>query len=378
MKLNKNPIHKYEDIKKFCDDSIREPYITIDTEFIRNKSFFPKLCLIQLATNNQAIIIDTLSSINLEPIKNILINPKILKVFHSSRQDLEIIFNTFKTLPKNIFDTQIAFSFLSLDDQVSYEKLVLKYCNKSIDKKYQYYDWSLRPLNSNQIAYALSDVSYLTKIYQSIILELKKKKMLDWVFEETKKLLDKNLYIQNPKEYWRKIKINKKFKYSRKKLQLLTEYRENYCIKNNISRNSFLSDEKIITLLFKTRKQYKQINLKNLIDEKFKQSEQNKLLEILKQDDEPDISENIISSSFDANLFNTTKILLNIVSNKYNIAESMIAKVSDLKSLSKENKYSSKIFNSWRYKIFGNLIEKLFEGKLAITHKNGKIDFQEI
>ena len=126
MKLNKNPIHKYEDIKKFCDDSIREPYITIDTEFIRNKSFFPKLCLIQLATNNQAIIIDTLSSINLEPIKNILINPKILKVFHSSRQDLEIIFNTFKTLPKNIFDTQIAFSFLSLDDQVSYEKLVLK------------------------------------------------------------------------------------------------------------------------------------------------------------------------------------------------------------------------------------------------------------
>ena len=186
MKLNKNPIHKYEDIKKFCDDSIREPYITIDTEFIRNKSFFPKLCLIQLATNNQAIIIDTLSSINLEPIKNILINPKILKVFHSSRQDLEIIFNTFKILPKNIFDTQIAFSFLSLDDQVSYEKLVLKYCKKSIDKKYQYYDWSLRPLNSNQIAYALSDVSYLTKIYQSIILELKKKKMLDWVFEETK------------------------------------------------------------------------------------------------------------------------------------------------------------------------------------------------
>ncbi len=378
MKLNKNPINKYEDLKKFCDDSINEPFISIDTEFTRNKSFFPKLCLIQLATENQAIIVDTLASKNLKPIENILINPKILKIFHSSRQDLEIIFNTFEKLPKNIFDTQIAFSFLSLDNQVSYEKLVLKYCNKVIDKKYQYYDWSLRPLNPTQVNYALSDVSYLTEIYKKMNRALKNKNMLDWVFEESEKLLDENLYIQNPKEYWKRIKINKKFKYSRKKLQLLTEYRENHCIKNNVTRNSFLSDDKIVTLLLKTSKPEKQINFNKLIDNKIEKVRKDKLIDILLMDDEPKINENFIEKSIDINLFNTTKILLNIVSTKYNIAESMIAKVSELKSLSEKNVHASKIFNSWRHKIFGSLIEKLYAGKVSIIIKNGKIDYHEI
>ena len=178
MKLLKSPISEFTEIKKFCDNCINDSFITIDTEFIRNKSFFPKLCLIQIANKEEAVVIDTLIAKNLKPIQKILSNPSIIKVLHSSRQDLEIFYNTFKKLPKNIFDTQIGYSFLGLDDQISYEKLVLKYCNKKIDKKYQYYDWSIRPLNSNQINYALYDVSYLKTVYTKMIQELKKKK--DW------------------------------------------------------------------------------------------------------------------------------------------------------------------------------------------------------
>ncbi len=378
MKLNKEPIHKFEDIKKFCENCYDEQFITVDTEFIRNKSFFPKLCLIQLATKDHAIIIDAILAKNLKPIENILINRKIVKVFHSSRQDLEIFYNTFKKLPKNIFDTQVAFSFLSNNDQVSYEKLVLKYCNKNIDKKYQYHDWSLRPLNLNQVNYALSDVSYLIEIYNKISEDLKKKKILDWAFEESSKLLNYDLYIQDPKRYWRKIKINKKYLYSQKKLQMLTEFRENYCIKNNVTRNSFLSDEKIITLLTKIAKQDIQKNLNKFINYKLEEVEKDKIIEILIQDDELNINETYSEKSTDINLYNTKRILLNIVAKKYQIAESMIANVSELKSLSNKKNYSSKIFKSWRYKVFGYLIEKLYAGKLIIIFNNGKIDYKEL
>ena len=178
MKLLKSPISEFNDIKHLCESCNENSFITIDTEFVRNKSFFPKLCLIQIANKKQAVIIDTIVSKNLKPIEKLLTNSKIVKVLHSSRQDLEVFYNTFKILPKNIFDTQIAYSFLGLDDQISYEKLVLKYCNKKIDKKYQYCDWSLRPLNLNQINYALSDVSYLIKIFTKMNNQLKKK--IEW------------------------------------------------------------------------------------------------------------------------------------------------------------------------------------------------------
>ena len=175
MFSEQNLISHSNTFKKFIYTCLDENIISIDTEFVRNKTFFPQLCLIQIGTSKGSYAIDPNKLTNLSLLKKILRNKNILKIFHSPRQDLEIFFNLFGSLPNNIFDTQIAYSFICQEYQISYEKLVLKLLKIKLDKTFQYYDWSLRPINQNQLTYALNDVYYLRKLYFKIKQKLKNK-----------------------------------------------------------------------------------------------------------------------------------------------------------------------------------------------------------
>ena len=194
-------------LNEFYNKCIKEKVLAFDTEFIRDNTYYPSLCLIQIAGENFAAAIDPLSGLEMQPIWDLLANEKILKVFHAARQDIEIFLHLTGEIPKPIYDTQIAAMFCGLGDQVGYEKLVSNFLDLSINKENQFTNWLQRPLTKNQIEYAISDVTHLIKIYPLILKLIKDLNREDWVQKETKYLTNKNLYIIDPLTAWEKIKI---------------------------------------------------------------------------------------------------------------------------------------------------------------------------
>ena len=238
------------DLEIFCLKISGSGHIAIDTEFKRTNTYFPILCLIQIASDEFLEIIDPLSINNFQPLINLLKNHKITWIFHSARQDLELIFNEFGLLPKKIFDTQIAANFLDFDYQISYQSIIEKICNVSLEKKYTRIDWSKRPIPSGAIEYAVDDVRYLIELKDFLEKSLINEQKLDWAEEEFNLILEENLYEPNIFKSWKKIKgfsnINKnKYQYA----FAISAWREQRAIKKNKPRKWILSDEQIYSLM---------------------------------------------------------------------------------------------------------------------------------
>ncbi|SFV56807.1 Ribonuclease D [hydrothermal vent metagenome] len=193
-------------LKTFFDEIKNSSWIALDTEFVRVNTYYPKFCLLQIATETQAKCIDILAITDIS-LFDFLYQKNLIWVVHSARQDIEVLFNLTNKLPYQLFDTQIAASFLKFDRQVAYKTLVQEYCNIELQKGYARFDWSIRPLPNEVLKYALDDVIYLAKIYPMIKNKLIEKNFLSWVEEDNKKLLDKKLYENNPLDSWKKVKI---------------------------------------------------------------------------------------------------------------------------------------------------------------------------
>jgi len=238
------------DLEKFCSKISNSKHIAIDTEFKRNDSYFPILCLIQIATDEFLEIIDPISITNFQPLIDLLKNHKITWIFHSARQDLELIFNEFGLLPKKIFDTQIAANFLDFDYQISYQAIIEKVCTVSLEKKYTRIDWSKRPLPPGAIDYAIDDVRYLIKLKNILEQKLISEKKLDWAKEDFRTILNQNLYLPDIFKSWKKVKgfskINKtKYQYG----FAISSWREQCAIKKDKPRKWIISDEQICNLI---------------------------------------------------------------------------------------------------------------------------------
>ena len=205
----------HKDLEDFCRVCEGAPYITVDTEFLREKTYFPQLCLLQIGkpetdkSKALAIAVDPLSEdINLECLKDIFFDPNIVKVFHAARQDLEIMMQLFNgKVPSPIFDTQVASMVTGYGDQVGYQSLVKQICNVELDKSHQYTNWSKRPLSSEQVDYALADVTYLREIYETLQKQLQKENRENWVKEEMQNLCDPESIQTVPDKAWQKIKV---------------------------------------------------------------------------------------------------------------------------------------------------------------------------
>jgi len=238
------------DLENFCLKIDNSDHIAIDTEFKRTDTYFPILCLIQIATDEFLEIIDPKSINNFQPLINLLKSHKITWIFHSARQDLELIFNEFGLLPKKIFDTQIAANFLEFDYQISYQAIIEKVCNVKLEKKYTRIDWSRRPLPPGAIDYAVDDVRYLIKLKNILEQKLIREKKLDWAEEEFKSILDENLYQPDIFKSWKKVKGFSKI--NRNKYQYafaISSWREQCAIKQDKPRKWIISDEQIYSLL---------------------------------------------------------------------------------------------------------------------------------
>lgn len=349
-----------EALEEFCKSICNEKYITIDTEFIRDKTYYPILCLIQIAAADNVAIIDPLNkNIDLLSLDLILQNENIIKIFHCAKQDLEILNLHFGRLPKNIFDTQIAASFIGMGDYISYEAMIGEILDVKIDKTHCLSDWTIRPLDEKQLAYAKADVTYLYQIYPKILNKLENSERLDWFLQEMEIFAnDKQFYI-DPDKAWKKIKNTHGIKINLV-LKRLAAWREKKAQEKNLPRNHFLHERYLLELATSMPITINELyNIKYFSDISMALGEE--IVEIVRIALDDQIKEDLLEineQSFNVSKFKKLKTLLYIQAEKHSIPPRLIATMQDLKDLSsKEIDENNKIFKGWRYEIFGKMIK---------------------
>jgi len=372
-------ITQSNEVLKLCNILVSEKFICVDTEFIREKYYHPKLCLIQLGdTKGNGWAIDPLvENIDLQPVYELFLNKNVLKVFHSPRQDFEIIFNILNKIPKPIFDTQSAAMACGFGDSASYESLVNNIVNINLDKSARFTDWQLRPLSKKQIDYAISDVTHLSKVYSYLLENMTKNGRLEWIREEIHKFFDLNIYVTEPNNAWKRIKFYSSNKTTMSIFKEIAQMREELAKKLNVPRNKIMRDDIIIKLAKNPPKDLiefdglRGMNLRNMNN-----SHKTLILKSIetgkKSQNTGWLNNNIKSNNASKAVTDILKIILLSCAEKYNISPLLIANKEDIKQIALGEK-NVKALKGWRYDIFGSSALKLIEGSLNITVKEGAV-----
>ena len=364
-----------EDLTQCCHRMSTYDYLAIDTEFIRKTTFWPELCLIQLATDQEAVIIDPLSKdISLKPFFSLMRNKKITKVFHAARQDIEIIYNLDKIIPAPIFDTQIAAMVLGYGDSVSYDRLVHTTIGITIDKSSRNTNWRQRPLTKKQLDYALSDVTHLCKIYPILKQKLELKQRAHWLNEEIAILKNPNTYDQDPENAWKRLKKQFKKPIELSVLKSIAAWRENEAREKNVPRGKIFQDETLYEISRQRPKDLKELsNIRTLRDNwKNKINFKSLLIAIEKgvsslDEKRPETSnyEPIPEDKKQAVEF--LKLLLKIIAQREGVAPKIIATSDDIQKLVLYmDQAKVPAMKGWRKDLFGIYAIDLLTGKLAL------------
>jgi len=375
-------ITKTSELEDFCQKLSLSDFITVDTEFHREKTYWPLLCLIQVAGNDDAACIDALSEkINLEPLYSLFKNKKITKVFHAARQDLEIFFHLAKLIPSPIFDTQIAAMVCGFGESVSYQNIVAKLTNSHIDKSLRFTDWTSRPLTKKQLNYALDDVIYLREVYVKIKEDLANQERTNWVKEELANLTDPKTYELEPNDAWKRIKSRNKKPRFLAVLKELASWREKEAQSQNIPRRRIISDESLIelaSLMPTTKEQISKTRLsRHYSRSKYNIGIINSINKGIKipGNELPTILPAPKRSPRNGPVVELLKVLLKTKCEEHNVATKLVATVDDLENIASDYKENINALIGWRYKLFGEDAIKLKKGEIAITFS---IDKQKI
>jgi len=369
-------------LSELCNKLKESEYVTVDTEFIREKTYWPDLCLIQVADSKNAAVIDVLSpNINIEPLLNIMHDPKILKVFHAARQDLEIFFKLTNRLPQPLFDTQIAAMVCGFGDSVGYDTLVNKITGKIIDKSSRFTDWSLRPLTQKQIDYALGDVTHLRLVYENLNQHLLEGDRSEWLREEVEKLNDTGIYQTSPPDAWKRIKSRNTNPRFLGVLKELASWREKEAQKKNIPRNHVIKDEALVEIAHSSPKSLKSLNRIRGLGQRTAEGyvgqsllkavgvgENIPLNQCPQVPRRPSIPKNI------GPITDYLKVLLKMKCDEHGIAQKLIANSADIEKLAAfGSKAGIAAISGWRKDLFGEDAINLIEGRSTIIVEEQKL-----
>ena len=367
------------DLNRFCEIASKKTFVTVDTEFLREKTYYAELCLIQLAFKGSAgqmdsILIDPLSkNIDLYSFFSLMQNQNVMKVFHAARQDLEIFFTISGSIPTPFFDTQVAAMVCGFGDQISYEKLVKEFVGISLDKSSRFSNWSHRPLTSEQYKYALADVTHLRDVYLGLKSKLIANGREEWVKEEMDRLSDTKKYFVVPAEAWRKIKVKNGNNTFLALIRDLAEFREKEAQNRDITRRKIFSDDAIIEIASKKPSSMRDMSkLRFLPKEAQKNWIGENICKLVLQVDPntAPILEGIDKSvevKSKQTLIELLKVLLIHCSEISGVAPKLIATVDDLKEIATKDKPNTKAIVGWRKGLFGNNAMKLKNGKIALS-----------
>ncbi|MEP1538208.1 MAG: ribonuclease D [Paracoccaceae bacterium] len=367
-----------DELHAFCTEAAKYDYVTVDTEFLRERTYYSKLCLIQLAYpgdgKTDAVLVDPLSDgLSLEPLYALFRDTSVVKVFHAARQDLEIFFVDAQVFPEPLFDTQVAAMVCGFGEQVGYETLVKKIARAKLDKTSRFTDWSRRPLTDAQMTYALADVTHLRTIYEFLSKELDKTKRTRWVSEELKVLLTPTTYIIEPQNAWKRVKTRTNNSRFLANVRELAAFREKHAQGKNVPRNRVYKDDALIELASLKPKNTEELNRARLLLREARKGDiaDGILQAIQRAANLPDKLLPSVDHSRDRLQVNPAladllRVLLKAKTEHAGVAAKLIASASDLDALSAGER-DMPALTGWRMEVFGDDALRLCEGKIALT-----------
>ncbi len=371
-------------LQDFCKTLENVPFITVDTEFLRDRTFFARLCLIQVSgPDKNAVAIDVLSEedeLDLTPLWDLLDNPNILKVFHAARQDLEIIWQLTGKIVHPLFDTQVAAMVCGYGEQIGYEALVADITKEKMDKSSQFTDWARRPLSARQLTYALNDVIFLVDVYHHLHKKLAKDGRVDWVAEEMGILTNPKTYEIDPETAWERLKLRSAKPRDLAVLKELCAWRELEAQRKDVPRSRIMRDETLMDLGFQRPQTVEDLARIRGISGDMAQGRVGRVLietiakGIAVPDDEcPRLDPKAPLSPRLAPVVEMLKMLLRIQSAECHVAAKLIATSDDIETLVTAPTADNQLSHGWRYEVFGKMAQDMMAGKLALTLDQSKI-----
>ena len=373
-----------EALAEFCTAAKTQPFVTIDTEFLREKTYWSKLCLIQMAlpgADGEAVLIDPIvgEQMSLGPLYDLFAHKTTVKVFHAARQDLEIFFVEGGVFPDPLFDTQVAAMVCGYGEQVGYETLVKKIAKENIDKSSRFTDWSRRPLSDSQEAYALADVTHLRDVYLSLAAQLEKNKRKQWVEEELSVLTDPATYTVTPDAAWKRVKTRTTSGRFLALVKELARFREHYAQSNNVPRSRVIKDDALLELASTRPLNHDDLGRSRLLLREARRGDiAEGILAAVKSglemraDDmpKPDLShENLQVNPALADLL---RVLLKAKSDSLGVAPKLIANASELDAIAAGERDLSSLMG-WRAEAFGDDAMRLCRGEIALSAKGHQV-----
>jgi ribonuclease D len=371
-----------ETLQAFCDSLSTESFVTVDTEFMREKTYWPTLCLVQLGGTQEARCVDVLAEgIDLQPLFDLMANENVLKVFHAARQDVEIFVKLTGRTPTPMFDTQVAAMVCGFGESVGYETLVNNICKESLDKGSRFTDWSKRPLTERQVTYALGDVTYLRTIYTFLRDKLEENNRAGWLDEEMKALTSTETYIVDPQSAWKRLKARTKSTKVLAVLRAVAAWRENEAQRKNMPRNRVIRDDALIDIAHQSPKDAYALERVRGLNKAIANGRYGKeMLEVIQEAlslDPKDHPKAPIRKDLPKGLgpvVDLLKVLLKFKSEHNDVAQKLIANAGDLEELAAFGAEADvACLKGWRRALFGNDALRLRAGELALAVKGRSI-----
>lgn len=368
-------------LSETCSRLATADFVTVDTEFMREQTFWPDLCLIQLAGPGEEVIVDPLApDLSLEPFYQLMADTSVVKVFHAARQDIEIVYSEAGIIPAPIFDTQIAAMVCGFGESVSYVNLVKKVTGRDLDKSSRFTDWSRRPLSDKQLTYALGDVTHLRDIYTHLKSELEVTNRACWLDEEMAELTAPSTYESHPENAWQRLKMRVK---NRKALAVLIElaaWRERMAQAQDVPRGRILRDEAIYDIANQQPTTAEKLSELRTLSDGFSRSQRARdIIEAVQRGLErdpktlPPMPHSQPMSAEAGATMELLKVLLKASAARHRVAPRLIADSEDLERIASEDEPDVPALRGWRRQLFGEDALKLKRGELALTLSKGEV-----
>ena len=373
-------------LEEACRLLAQSDFITIDTEFLRETTFWPELCLIQMASPEHEYIVDPMAKgLDLKPFFELMANSAVVKVFHAARQDIEIIFHLGDLIPHPIFDTQVAAMVCGFGDSVSYDQLVQKVKNVHIDKTSRFTDWSRRPLSEKQLDYALADVTHLRDVYLKLKGQLEAEGRAEWLTEEMAILESRETYDLPPEQAWQRLKMRLRKPTELAVMQYVAAWREREARSRNVPRSRVLKDDAIYEIAQQQPKDTEALGRLRTIPKGWERSssgaailEQVNAALALPKSEMPHLQRHTHAPEGTQSAVELLKVLLRLTSEKHGVASKVIANSDDLEKIAAEGeKAEVAALQGWRKELFGDLALKLISGGVGLRFVDKRVEAVE-
>src|SRR6266705_2139882 len=374
------PITATSELADACRRMAKHPFVTIDTEFLRESTYYPLLCVAQMASTDEAFVIDALApGIDLSPFYALMADEKVMKVFHAARQDVEIVWHAAKLIPHPIFDTQVAAMVLGYGDSISYDHLVQRITGDALDKSHRFTDWTRRPLSEPQLRYAISDVTHLRDVYLKLVADLRERGRAEWVEDEMRVLTSPDTYRLEPENAWQRLKTRVR---KPKELAVLIEvaaWREREAQTRDVPRGRVLKDDLVGDIAVQAPATIERLGSLRSLPKGFERSKWGEaIIEAVRRGLARDVKtlpkiERPKGAPNGQATVELLRVLLRMTAERHGVAAKVIATMDDLDRIAADDDADVPALSGWRRELFGEKALALKHGRLALAVEHNRV-----